>query len=433
MIERIKDILNEMPGLAGWKIIRQWVESSELFFVGQRLDMNRGKKVEHYQVTVYKDFKADGKKYRGSSTTSIHPTMLSDEIKRAIGAASLAATYVKNEYYPLVKPSALDQPSLRSGFSTDSRSAWLPKLSEALYRADRYQQGRINSAELFLSQIKKRLVNSAGVDVAYEKYRGELEFITNWQEEGEEVELYKKLDFSDFQPALLTSETEKMLEMSREKARAVPTPILNNCPVILTGDSVEEFFNYYLVQSAAQYVYERISTAKIGENIQGSKVKGDLISLKLDPFIDGSTESAPYDQQGFPLRPTTVFEKGVLQRYWGNQRFCHYLGAETTGEINNVVIEGGTYPVATLKKEPYLELLAFSDFHMDPLIGDFAGEIRLGRYYDGEKTVAVTGGSISGNIKEVQECMYLSKEVKQNNNYIGPESLKLSNVSIAGN
>ena len=85
-----------------------------------------------------------------------------------------------------------------------------------------------------------------------------------------------------------------------------------------------------------------------------------------------------------------------------------------------------------MKQRPYLELLAFSDFQMDPLNGDFGGEIRLGRYFDGKGTTFVTGGSISGNIREVQTEMILSKELQRENHFGGPQTIQLSNVAVSG-
>ena len=85
-----------------------------------------------------------------------------------------------------------------------------------------------------------------------------------------------------------------------------------------------------------------------------------------------------------------------------------------------------------MKSEAYLELAAFSHFQMNPMTGNFAGEIRLGWYYDGKTRIPVTGGSISGNIREVQENMYLSKELQQDNNFIGPKTIQLYNVTVVG-
>lgn len=433
MIERIKEVLSNIEGLDGWKLNENKTESKELFFIRRELDMNRGKDVHHIMLTVYKDFEADGKKYRGSSTTAIHPTMNEKEIKKAITDALYAASFVKNEYYPLVESKVEIQPIMENKFSKDFLSNWMPRLTEEIFKSDKYDKGMINSAELFLDKIKTRILNSEGVDASYETYRGELEFITNWKEEGsEEVELYEDIRFSDYDERLITESVDEMLKICRDKAIARPTPVLKDTPVILSGGPVKEFFNYYYSKAAARSVYEETSTAKLDENIQGDNVKGDKVNITLDPYLDNSTASAPYDEDGLRLARTSLYEDGILKRYWGNTRFSHYLGINPTGTIRNILVEGGSKTLEEIKKGPYLELKVFSDFQMDTLTGDFAGEIRLGWYNDGEKIVPVTGGSISGNINEVHKEMYLSKEINKINNFSGPKSIKLQNVSIAG-
>ena len=194
---------------------------------------------------------------------------------------------------------------------------------------------------MFLDKVKVRIVNSEGVDVMYETYRGELEFITNWKEdEGEEVELYKDLLFSDYDESLIPESVDEMLKISRDKALARPTPKLDNIPIILTGEPVREFFTYYYEKAAARSVYENWSTAKIGESIQGADVEGDRVNIVLDPHMENSTHSAPYDEDGLILSKVTLYEDGILKRYWGNLRYSHYLDIEPTGIIRNIVVEG---------------------------------------------------------------------------------------------
>src|SRR5690606_10176084 len=112
-------------------------------------------------------------------------------------------------------------------------------------------------------------LNSEGVDVSYETYRGELEFITNWKEhgEGEEVELYEDIVFSDYDEKLISESVDEMLKICRDKAIAKPTPVLKDIPVILSGGPVKEFFNYYYAQASARSVYEQTSIAKLDQNI----------------------------------------------------------------------------------------------------------------------------------------------------------------------
>lgn len=433
MMDKLPDILNTYNEIDGWKIIVSEIEASELFFIKQNLDMNRGKKVQHIKITIYKDFEKDNVKYRGSSTLFIYPTMTTDEIKNALDEAIIGAGFVMNRYYPLVKPSDLQQPRIDSNLSEKQLSEWLPYISKALFKADVYEKGGINSAELFLRKINNRIINSNGIDIEFNKYNGQLEFITNWENNEEEIELYKEINFADYNPEGLTAEVNKMLELSRERAEARPTPALVNCTVLLTGEPVKEFLKYYYQQTNARQVYEQISTGKINESVQGERIKGDKLTIKLDPFLKGSTASTPYDKDGYPLKAITIIRDGIIKNFWGDSRYSCYLGIEPTGNIKNIIVEPGKESVNNFKIEPYLELLVFSDFQMDVLTGDFTGEIRLGRYFDGKETVPVTGGSISGNVKDVQEELFLSKESQNINNFKGPRTIKIQGINVAGN
>lgn len=429
MIDNIKNILSTID-VDGWKIIETKTKSTELFFVKKELDMNRGKDVHHIKVFVYKDFVEDNTKYKGSSSTNISPTMDDTEIKEKLEDAAFAATFVKNEYYPLVKPVDMDVKNMNS--TSSPISEWVNGLVDGIFKYDTLEKGSINSSELFINDVSTRIVNSEGVDVSYEGYEGQLEFITNWTEDGEEIELYRDIKFSDYNPDYLSEEVNHMLNMSKEKAMATNTPNLEKQTILLTGEPVKEFFNYYYQRANTRAIYEQISTEKLNESIQGDSINGDLVTIKLDPVMNNSSKSKPYDNDGLPLKEVTIIKDGILKSYWGNTRFSSYLDIEPTGDIENIVVEGGSKSVEDFKKEPYLELLAFSDFQVNPITGDFAGEIRLGRYFDGEKTIPVSSGSISGNIKEVQKNMYLSKEINQDNNFIGPKTIQLFDIDISG-
>ncbi|MBW9159038.1 metallopeptidase TldD-related protein [Clostridium tagluense] len=442
MIERIKKLIAESVKLNslekdsikmdGFKIIENKITASELFFVKKGLDMYRAKDVHNFNITIYKNFTEEDVMYTGSSSAIIHPTMNDEEILQVIEEVSFAASFIKNKYYPLVEPSNNVQQEITSNFSEKPLNEWLPILTAAIYNSDTCDKGGINSSEIFLNKVYTRIVSSTGIDVSFTTYKGEVEFITNWKEDTEEIELYKHLDFSEMDYDLIDGKVKEMLIISKEKAIASPTPALGNYNILLNGTPVIELLNYYVSQSSAKTLYNEMSTAKLGENIQGDDVQGDLITLTLDPFMKNSTKSSPYDSNGFPVNSVKIFNSGVLNRYHGDLRHCHYLNIEPTGNISNFIIESGKHSIADLKVDPYLEIIAFSDFQMDTLTGDFAGEIRLGWFSDGTNTIPVTGGSVSGNIKKLQKQMYLSKEMQKDNNFIGPKIVKLLNVSVAG-
>lgn len=193
-----------------------------------------------------------------------------------------------------------------------------------------------------------------------------------------------------------------------------------------------ELLSSYSTQSNAAQVYNQSSIWKIGDKVQGNDVKGDRITLMLDPFLENSTLSGCFDEDGYPLAPVTILEDGILRRYMASLRYAHYLDVEPTGIIQNRRVLGGKHTVAQLREEPHIEVAIFSDFSMNAMTGDFGGEIRLAWYFDGERTVPVTGGAITGNLYELHQELYLSKELQRINSFEGPKAVKLLKVNVNG-
>lgn len=430
MINRIKAILDKF-NLDDYKVVENKTVSEERFFIKNYLDMIRSKDVQHFKITVYKDFEDDGKKYRGSSTFDVHPTNSDKEIQKLIEDNYFAASFVKNEYYELPAKCEEKANAINSRFSELPLCDWMPKLSEALFKEDKEKDGGINSAEIFLNKEYRRIINSKGTDVSYEIYSGMIEFITYWKAE-EEIELYKMLTFSDYKPEYIEESVKEMLNLSKARAEAKNTIASGKYKVILKNDPVKEVLSYYVYHSDAEAVYKKISTLKAKQAVQGEEVNGDFINLDLDPCLENSIYSAPYDSDGVALKKANIIENGILNSYHGDFRHSYYLNTKTTGSINNAVIKGGSKTINEMENEPYVELISFSDFQLDQMTGDFGGEIRLGFYFDGEKKIPITGGSLSGNIKDIQSNMYLSKEVKDYGGFIGPKAIEMFNVSIAG-
>ena len=441
MLDRIINILKANKDLSDWKIVQSQTEANELFLIKKQIDMPRSKYINNIMVTVYKDFEEEGKKFRGSSTVSIHPTMTDEEISTAVNDVAFSASFIKNQYYTIPDKSDIQINSVVSTFDSAPLVEWMPKIKDALYKYDNYDKGYINSSELFLNKSIITILNSRGVHHSFVSYKGQIELISSWKGISEEVELYKELMFSDYDPEALANAAKESLEMSMERADTKPTPALEDFTVILTGEPVAEVLKNYYVRSNAQSVYQHVSTAKLLESIQGENIQGDMINLTIDPTLRNSVASAPVDDDGVVLTAHRIIENGVLQKYWGSNQYCHYLNVPSTGRISNLVFEGGSKTIEEMRSTPHLEIAAFSDFGIDTMTGDFAGEIRLGWYYDGKTRVAVSGGSISGNLNNVHANMYLSKELQQCTakeifqplGYKGPKALMMQNISIAGN
>ncbi len=424
MIDKIVETLH-VTGVENWKLIEKKVRSKELFFIKDILDMNRAKDVTKYELTVYKKIEENGTEYLGSSTVLIHPTMSNEEIRKTIESALFAAGFVKNEPYPLVKSIKKDLRKPSNAFNKTN------DVTKAIFSSTNSSKSWINSAEVFLNMESIRILNSNDLDVAFDHKGLEIEFITTCKGEREEIELYWNLKTSDLSAENISSKVSEALSITADRAIAHPTPKVKDIPVILDEVGTKEFLKYFLEKSSAMRIYEHMSNAKIGDKIQG-EFKGDPITLYIDPTINGSYFSQPFDEDGLELRKVKIMDKGTLVSYWGNTRFSHYLGIKPTGNATNFVVETGQKNLDDLRSGKYIELKTFSDFQMNALTGDFAGEIRLGWYCDGKERIPITGGSISGNIKDVLENIELSKETIQDGNYFGPRALKIYGAKIAG-
>ena len=122
----------------------------------------------------------------------------------------------------------------------------------------------------------------------------------------------------------------------------------------------------------------------------------------------------------------------VAKNYWGDCQNCYYTGIKDSFIAGNFVAEGGNTTESEIRTGCYLEPVEFSDFSVDDITGDIAGEIRLAYYHDGDKVTAVTGGSVSGSLAELLKDVKLSKEMKQYDSYLVPSVIRIEGVTIAG-
>jgi len=423
MIERIIKLLKASEA-TGWKLQKSTLNSEEYFFVKGKMDLGRAKKVNHFDVTVYKDFSEDGRQYRGSSSVSLSPLFSNDELKEAIEGAVFAASFVKNPWYPIAEAYVK---------AFNKKEYDLQKLSkgsvEAILKAQGDTKAWVNSAELFISDIQTKIINSEGLDVSYSKYQTYLETIVSASGK-EEVELYDEYKLSVPDGVLITERITKLLNMVHERSIAQDTPSLRDIPVILTGEPVKEFMRFYFQQANSQMKYDKISQAEVGKTIQG-KETGDKITMDILAETEGSYYNSPVDDDGFLIKSEMIVENGLLKKYWGDLRYSHYLGVESTGTANNFKVYPGEQLLSDLRETPYLEVTHFSAIDADMATGDFGGEIRLGWYHDGTKKVPVSGGSVTGNIRELSS-MKLSKETHLEGDYFGPLSIKVEGFKISG-
>ena len=460
MIERIKNSLKKIE-IADYTIHEMKQESVECFFIRRNLDVKRRTNLLEYTVTVFCPFEkmeeelsveeklsmekehfmegehsmeeepsmevaAGKKKMLGSSSVQLYPEMDEEEITTAIQSAYHAASFVENPWYELVSGTAEEFVPSSGTLAGHSPEENMKKMSEALFAAEENcgESVFLNSTEIFSKRIVRRIVNSRGVDVSYETCEVFGEYVVQCVEP-QDVETYHDFSYRDLDTEALRKDVEEALEMTQARARAFSAPAAGTYRVILSGEQMRTFFQYYVSRSGSGMIYQKYSSYRIGTQVQGENVRGDSLTITLKAV-------EPYSHEGIPMKDRPLVDNGVLTTIHGDSRFAYYLGIEPTGNYRCISVPVGSTPLSQMKTEAYLHIISFSDFQMDSFSGHFGGEIRLAFLYNRDTVTPVTGGSVNGSIMEVQGNMVFSKERYKNGNYEGPFAVSLEGVQVAG-
>ncbi|MGN0505310.1 MAG: metallopeptidase TldD-related protein [Lachnospiraceae bacterium] len=427
MIECIKSALKENH-ISVYRINEKVTESLELFFIKKHLDMRRGVKVTEYKVTVYRDFEAEGEKYRGSAVVVISDGMSAEEVSEKIKDAYYAASFVKNRWYPIPAGEKVAGIKECKTNLADCFEENVTRMAEAIFSVDTEKDVFLNSLEIFASRSETRIVNSEGVDVAYRRYLVSGEFVAQCLEP-QDVETYENFHYDSFDEEDIKEKVKRVLKMTKDRAVADTAPAAGDYRVILSGRQVAVLFDYYYNRANAGYVYPGYSNYKVGDDVQMAGNDAPVCGERLTVSLKATT---PYSNEGIPMVDRTLISDGKLAMIFGDTRFCYYLGVEPTGYYEKTVVKEGTVPFEDMKKTPYLYVVNFSDFQMDAMSGNFGGEIRLAYLFDGEKVTPVTGGSINGNIIKAQKNFVFSKETQENMEFAGPFAVSMEGIAVAG-
>lgn len=424
IIERVKTILNQI-GVSIYEIDETKDESVELFFVRKNLDMRRQKMVKTAEVTVYREFMEGEKHCLGSSAVVVQESLTEEELEKRLQSAWYAASFVKNQYYELPKGEKKEMIQVPGNMAEKDLAECAKAYTAAMFEMDTEEDVFINSAEIFLHRIEKRIVNSNGIDVSYRNERAKGEFVVQCIG-AQDVETYEDFAYSELNTEALQQKVKATLEQTRARATAMQAPSAGEYRVILSGKYVETLLSYYLNRANVAYIYQKYSNYEVGCQVQGDEVQGDKLHVTLKATV-------PYSGEGISMKDRELIKDGKLQILCGGARFSYYMGVEATGNYSGLEVEAGKTSLEEMKKTPYLHIVNFSDFQMDVFSGYFGGEIRLAYWFDGEKVIPVTGGSINGSILDVQKNLTFSKEMQVEKDFTGPFAVAIEGISVAGN
>ncbi|MBQ9416620.1 MAG: hypothetical protein IJU20_07260 [Clostridia bacterium] len=401
-------------------------ESAELFFVRHRLDTRRSKKTNKTFVRLYCAGTNDqGERMRGMTDVELLPDTDEETLRRKIAEALRASEYALNPFYPLPDASTGREEEQKDFRGMDLFAA-AGGMAGALFEADTGTDSFLNSAEVFATRRTVRIRSSKGTDVRYVRTGVSGEYVVQSKVK-EDVEMFREFSFDSYCPSELRRQAQQALAYAADRSvaqRALPTGTYR---LILSGEELATVLSYYVRRAGASMRYVKYSTWEIGDDVQRARDgQGQALCLNLVP-------SVPYSDEGISMKELPLLQDGRLRNYWGPQNYSYYLGVPATGSYSKIrCLNEGALSESELRREPCLEVVSFSDFQMDEFSGHFGGEIRLGYLYRDGKKIPVCGGSVNGNLLQIQDRILLSTSGYVSSDYEGPECGSFPDVAVAG-
>jgi PmbA protein len=421
MTDKIIELLKN-SGADAWEVTDKCTEGWEFYFIKHQLDQNRVRDVEHIEVTVHR--KLEDGKLLGSASQEIAPTASEAEAKKIIDNLFERASYVKNPYYELNKK------TVESDIKSFDPEQMARDFIEAMQQVPETSGEDINSYEIFAESCKRRYVNSEGIDVTVCYPSSTVEVVVNARNEEHEIELYRLYTAGTCDKENLVKEISNTLKYGKDRLVAQPTPSVGKAAVLFPTQDSTQIFKWFAIKMNAAMKYRGISNFEIGKPVVEGAV-GDTITITAVKELPNSSKNTPVDSEGAQVRDMDIIRENVPVSFWGDAQFRYYLGVDAF-IASNFKAEGGKLTESEIRTGTYLEPVEFSDFSVDMVTGDIAGEIRLAYWHDGEKVTPVTGGSVSGNLAELVKNIKLSKELRQYDTCLIPSVTKLEGVTVTG-
>lgn len=422
---KVKHLLEQNPHVDGWRITEKATASYELFFVHRKLETVRATDTVSTGVTVYVDH--DGAK--GDSSFQVYRSMTEADVAAKIDAAVKRARLVSNQPYELPEGGEVtaELPTNMKGCDMKALGA---QIADAVFAADTVEGGSINACEIFLYRDTVRVVNSRGVDKTQITHRAMIEAIPTFTDEKGSVELYEDYRFTEFDPAKVTAEISEKMQEVKARAAAVKPAVPMTVNVILRPQEIHELMGELAYDLNYAAVYSHSNLHHEGDDLQADGT-GDKLTVTMKAVVEGSEHSACFDDDGAALHDTRIIVNGVVKGYFGASRFGQYLGVkEPSGSLRCVQVAPGSLPQADMKQSPCLECVSMSGLQLDLYNDYIGGEIRLAYYFDGEKTVPVTGITMSAKLSDALKQLRLSEETTVSGAYEGPARLMIRDVAV---
>jgi PmbA protein len=209
-------------------------------------------------------------------------------------------------------------------------------------------------------------------------------------------------------------------------------------PVVFGPLATRDLFHMFAWCAAAEAV-QRNRSYLIGK--KGARIASPLLTLVDDPLIPRGLSSSGADGEGFPRRPLTLVEDGVLLSWLHNSYTAHKAkepntGHSTRGGISptNLNPRLGNMPAAAIIRDTKEGLYIHSAGVMpNPASGDFSSTVDFGiKIENGELAYPVKNTMIAGNMLELLANIdVISSDYREEPGSIMP-TVRAQGIRVAG-
>ena len=422
MLQRIKQILKDI-GCEQYEITEETIKTWEFYFIRHKLEQNRAIETKNYHVKVFCILEDD---IIGNASGTLSPTLSDQEIRDSLNKLIFEASLVSNPAYSLN-----DQPLPEIHSDPVDLISIAESYLKCLQSIPETETERINSCEIFVSEIHQQFENSNGISYSVTYPSSMIETVINAAKGQHEIELYRNYTSGICDPKLLWERLSETLILGKDRLLASPTPPLKKSDVVFKGENAVELYEFLISRLNAEFLYRKLSDWTIGETIYklGS---GDPITIFASAHLNNSSHDIPVDEEGAWIKDRYLIRDNIAENTWGSRQMSEYIGSRDSSIVYNFIVSGGAQSSSDLHYGDYLELIEFSDFQVDPVGGDILGEIRLGYWHHEGDITIITGGSVSGSMHDVLPDMRFSKETVQYDTFIIPKETRLHGLNITG-
>ena len=397
----------------------------EQFYDLQKLETKRATNTNEITVRIYSSFEEDNKKYLGNASFIISHKLSQKELNSLIEDAIYQASFVKNEYYELVKGEG--KKSFTQKALAKSPYEVLEDVAKIFF-SEKTDECMFNSLECFYNENEIHLVNSKGVDYKKKIHNIQVEAIPSYKKQGDirlnATELYRMFKYDEFDSAKIQEDAHNAILDILNRSNATKLKEKQTVNVILKDKHILEMVDELISSYDYASVYSHTNYKNVGESIQENGITP--LNISISPV----SKADFFDEDGVLLKELKVIENGVVASYYGSNRYAYYLKAKPSGYMDTIKLDCGNTKYNQMKKKAYVEILDVSGIQVDLFSDYIGGEVRLANYFDGKNTYPITAFSFSGSLQKCINELELSKEKSKINYYNGPKYALLKDLEV---